>query len=279
MSMFDEFPDLATILESRSLSTACQKPALMIAMTPRTGSSHLCAALAAASGIAPPAEIFNPRDVVQYEKKRRGVANFAEYVKSFNEDPGARFVFKTSWQDFALFSPIYRLIFPNLHILYLNRLDAVMQAVSLFRAIASGKWHDDAWRPAAPAADIADQFNLSFICRLIDVTEDEKIGWELFFAREGLTPPRLNYEDFAHDVTIALRFIETRFGLKMERPVEQGVGFRKMADGLNDEWAEKVRYYRSGAFYDDVSRSYQAAVTQLYGDVAKEDVVDDVKLA
>jgi hypothetical protein len=224
--------------------------------------------LAAASGIASPAEIFNPREVVQYEKKRRGVANFADYVNSFNADPGGHFVFKTSWQDFALFAPIYRQIFPKLNILYLNRLDAVMQAVSLFRAIASGKWHDDAWAPAEQAADVKNQFNPSYICRLIDVTEDEKIGWEMFFAREGLTPPRLNYEDFAHDVTVALQFIESRFGLQLNRPVEQGVGFRKMADELNNEWAEKIRYYRSGAFYDDVSRSHHAARTQIYGDVA-----------
>jgi LPS sulfotransferase NodH len=278
MSMFDEFPDLAAILESRSVPVACKKPALMIAMTPRTGSSHLCAALAAAGGIAPPSEIFNPRDVVQYEKKRRNVATFTNYVNAFNGDPGDHFVFKTSWQDFALFAPIYRQIFPNLKILYLNRLDAVMQSVSLFRAIASGKWHDDAWTPAEPKVDIADQFNLSYICRLIDVTEDEKIGWEMFFAREGLNPPRLHYEDFAHDITIALRFIETRFGLALNRPVEEGVGFRKMADALNDEWAEKVRYYRAGAFYDDVNRSYQAAVTQRYGEVPQKELPEGADL-
>ena len=141
-NIFDLFPDLAEMRGGQIATCRCDKPALMIAMTARTGSTHLCESLGAAADIGCPAELFNPRGVVQVEKKKRGVSSFSEYMTSVANDSGQYISFKASWIDFEPLVGIYRNIFPDMKIIYLNRLDVVAQAVSLVLASTSGRWHD-----------------------------------------------------------------------------------------------------------------------------------------
>jgi LPS sulfotransferase NodH len=260
MSLFEEFPDLAEILRGGDTPTRCGKPALMIAMTPRTGSTHLCAALAAGGKVGTPTEIFNTRGPVPVEKKRRRVNSFAAYVDSFNRDPGGHFLFKTGFPDFAVVAGIYRRIFPDLRIVYLDRRDVIAQGVSLFRALASGTWHEAADRPAQPHQDIAAKFDLAEINRLIDGLEAEKRAWKRFFAAEAVAPRKLWYEDFEDDVMTGVRFFERELGLELPVPEQRHFGQRKLADALSQEWIARVRKQRWECSFEADQRFHAARI-------------------
>lgn len=263
VSLTDVFPDFRAIQQGETGDCRCDKPALMIAMTPRTGSTHLCAALGAAVDMDSPSELFNPRGVAQAEKKRRGVSTFAGYIESVSRDRGRYVSFKIGWLDFKPMAAVYRKIFPDLKIIYLNRLDVVAQAVSLTLASASGRWHENVGSgekslrrddKAIPAFDLAQ------ICNTIGYLEYEKKNWEMFFFSEFINPARINYESFCDDVNAAIGFIVKHLELSTVEKIDSGVGFRRLSDEVNEEWIAKVNYHRSGRFYADLNRREEASL-------------------
>ncbi len=241
--IFGIFPDFAELHAKGFAGVACEKPVVMIAMTPRTGSTHLCAALAQTEGVAPPAEIFNPRDwVVNAEMARRGTGLFADYIRSFNADSGPCFFFKTSWQDFTPFASAYKQIFPNLRVIYLDRKDVIAQAVSLYRAAESGTWHVRRGEAlAAQKAGALDHLNFAHLDTWLERIEAEKRGWKRFFAAEGIVPMRLFYEDFASDVAKAIAAISANLGVALNCEIGPEVGFRKLGDAASAAWVERAR--------------------------------------
>ena len=251
MGLAEAFPDFGYFREADFLPASCRKPTIMLAMTPRTGSTHLCAALAAASaGHCAPDEVFNPRGVVQNLKQRRQVDTFADYIEAFERQPGPFFMFKTTWHDFRAVAPFSRRMFPDLRVIYLDRQDTVAQAVSMFRAMTTELWHKHpdgrmggqvAKNGLLPAAQIRTKFDAARIAKIIDDLEQERSGWMTFFAAERIEPLRITYEAFRDDVQVALRQIGTRFGLALDRPVGPEVGCVRLADEINDEWVARVR--------------------------------------
>ena len=240
-SIFEVFPDLRALADSRFAGAACAKPTIMIAMTARTGSTHLCGALAAAGDVGRPGEIFNPRGVAWAERERRGVHSFTDYMRSFNDEPSPVFIFKTNWQDFAPFAQDWRRLFPNLRVAYLDRKNLAAQAVSLYRAQISGTWHQPAQQARATPDDQRHSFDLARICALMQELSAEKQAWERFFNAEGLTPARLFYEDFQKDVGIGLGFLAREMNLGLRLEVPPGTGFEKLADALTLDWVERVQ--------------------------------------
>jgi LPS sulfotransferase NodH len=241
--IFAAFPDFAELHAKGFAGLSCEKPVVMIAMTPRTGSTHLCAALAQTKGIAPPAEIFNPRNwVLHAEMARRGVGLFADYIRSFSADSGPCFFFKTSWQDFSPLATGYRQIFPNLQVVYLDRKDVIAQAVSLYRAAESGTWHVRRGETlAAQNSGALDHLNLSHLEKWLAMIEAEKRGWKRFFAAEQITPMQLFYEDFADDVTKAIAAIGDFLGIALNREIGPEIGFQKLGDEASLAWIERAR--------------------------------------
>ena len=240
-SIFEVFPDLRALAQERFAGSGCTKPAIMIAMTARTGSTHLCSALAAAGDVGRPGEIFNPRGVAGAERERRGVRSFADYMRSFNAEPSPVFIFKTNWHDFSPFARDWRTLFPNLRVVYLDRKNLAAQAVSLYRAQISGTWHQPARQARACADEWRDSFDLERICALMQELTVEKHAWERFFSAEELTPPRLFYEDFHKDVGLGLDFLARETGLALRPDIPPGTGFEKLADTLTRDWVERVQ--------------------------------------
>lgn len=241
--IFGAFPDFAALHASGFAGVACEKPAVMIAMTPRTGSTHLCAALAQTEGVAPPTEIFNPRGVLHAEAARRGVTLFADFINSFNRDPGPCFFFKTSWQDFSPLAAGYKQIFPHLRVVYLDRRDVIAQAVSLYRAAETGTWHVPRGEQLAAPAGALDQLNLSHMSGWLEKIEAEKRGWRRFFVAEGITPMRLLYEDFSADVRKAIAAISDFLEIPLNREIGPEVGFQKLGDVVSEAWVNRARLH------------------------------------
>ena len=254
MGLQEEFSDFARYRDGVALPTHCAKPALMVAMTPRTGSTYLCAELAAAAGVyGVPDEIFNPRGVVQNIKTVWRVSTFADYVAAFSRQLGPYFIFKSSWHDFRVVAPLYRQMFPDLKIIYLDRLDIIAQAVSMFRAMTTRLWHKDRQGKLMGQVEeygllspqqIRASFDLARINAIIENLEQERRGWRGFFNAETLEPVRVSYEGFAEDVAAAVRYIGAALDLRLDGTGAPMVSYARLSDEINEEWVERVRAAR-----------------------------------
>ena len=100
MDIFEVYPDLCDAVAG-SRVRVCRKPTLILAMTARTGSTHLAALLAGSGQMAAPDEILNPRSVAQVVKWKRNVGDFAGLIEAVNVDPYPWFGFKACFQDFG----------------------------------------------------------------------------------------------------------------------------------------------------------------------------------
>jgi len=138
----DIFPELHQLSTDELRQIGVTKPALMIAMTARTGSSHLCSGLASILRAGRPRELFNTRSNKTAEQKRRGAKTFGEFLAQYAAASDDYVVFKSCWQDFDYFQEKIELLFPNLEWVYVNRFNIEAQAISLYRATITGYWHD-----------------------------------------------------------------------------------------------------------------------------------------
>ena len=247
-AMKECFPELADYNHADFSNVAITKPTIMVAMTARTGSTHLCSALSNTCGFGEVTEIFNPRGPVQELKNRRSASSFSDYMKSFNSEPTVYFGFKVAWLDFASFSQYYKTIFPNLRVFYLNRFDIEAQAISTFRAKITGIWHDAPHMPKPlkniPDEELIRKFDLRAICRTIKELEAEKVNWENFFFNEGMNVPRIHYEQFENDVNIALKFFFRCFDISCDGAAEVKSDFRKISDKTSEAWLIALKQFR-----------------------------------
>ena len=221
-------------------------------MTARTGSSHLCSGLSSVLPVGRPTELLNGRDNLRWEKQRRKVDTYEALLAQYFEESEEAVVFKTSWSDFIYFQDKIFLLFPNLKIVYLNRLDIEAQAVSLYKAIATGDWHDaPSIRRAEPLSEeeIEKRFDLLRICHAIRSLEQEKQAWENFFFLQKLQPARVCYENFKGDLRHAVVIIASHLDLEQSKTAEVKSEFRVLSDDINESWLMRVRNYRNGEFY------------------------------
>jgi LPS sulfotransferase NodH len=240
-SIIDLFPDLEKLFRDGFAGVHCEKPGLMIAMTARSGSTHLCKVLQEAGDFSPITEIFNPRGVVEAEKKRLSAVSFRDYIGAINDQPHRYFAYKTCWRDFAPFAHNFGEIFSNLQLVYLNRRDVFAQAVSLYRAQISGEWHRRPGAASPTGANALPEPNISHMQIGLNELEAEKQGWQAFFASRHLTPLELVYEDFTDDVTKAIGKISAHTSISLDRPIGPDIGLEKLADALSSDWRERLQ--------------------------------------
>lgn len=138
-------------------------------------------------------------------------------------------------------SELLAAVFPRLRYVFLVREDKVRQAVSLWRAIQTWQWREDA-PDAGPADDERGELRYSFeaIDHLRRRLEEEERWWRAYFADAGIEPLTIVYENFAdgHDdvVRAVLRHLEIPFDGSWTLPSPT---MRRQSDGLSRAWAER----------------------------------------
>ena len=237
----DIFPELAEYTHADYERVRVQKPTLAIAISARTGSTHLCGALAKAGQFGAPTEIFNPRGPAFHEAKRLSVTSFEAYLAALADSAETALIFKSCWLDFVPFKEVYKVIFPRIRFLYLDRLDIAAQAASLFRATLTGDWHNQSNRPREPSSIAEELYDLDHLRRVVESLQQEKLQWGHFFAAEEITPPRLIYEEWHDRIAIALHFIALNFGFNLESLEVGDTGYLKISDPVVTKWADRLR--------------------------------------
>ncbi len=203
----------------------------------RTGSTLLCRALRATGRLGYAQEYFNPRaiDVAEGERyptdpteqlaeiTRRGMSPNGVYgVKIFADQFDALRGF--DWVG-ALPQPVF---------IHLERRDALGQALSQVRATQTGQWNGE------QEARHPSHYDAAAIHAELARTANYRARWQMFFARNGIAPLWLAYEDVVADLAGTVRHVATMVGVDdLPNPLPELTTLPPQADAISDAWRER----------------------------------------
>ena len=232
----------------------------MLCTTPRTGSTLLCALLAATGRAGVPESYFRAQDIDARVddwglRLQDGSFDFGEFVASVrNQGTTANGVFgvRMMWGTLTELVGALRAAgqtatdhqvlvrtFGELRFVYLRREDLVAQAVSRLRAEQTGVWHVRGAADASPSAAAA-RYDRVAIQGYLEEAVAHDDAWNRWFAEHGLSPLRLTYEDLVSGQDEVLRTLLGHIGVAPPA-VPLQVSNRRMADSVSLEWCDRFR--------------------------------------
>ena len=120
---------------------------------------------------------------------------------------------------------------PNLKFVHLERRDLLGQAISYSRAAQTGQFGARAPRLREP------RYSRRHIAYLLQLTAAGHARWRAYFARNGIEPLHLYYEDIVADPTGAVRAVAGHVGVEGElEPDLSKLHVRVQRDELSDAW-------------------------------------------
>jgi LPS sulfotransferase NodH len=214
----------------------------MVCSIPRSGSSLLCELLGSTGLAGAPAEFFHP-DKMRLLQRRWGAETLDEYLRELlarKTSPNGVFGVKT---HLGQYDPLFgesdpRGFLPAAQLVLITRRDRLRQAVSWVRALQTQEWVNQ----DTPKLQRAAVFDPEHITRKLRRIGREEERWESLFARHGIVPHRVVYEDFvdAQEETVrgVLRTVgvEAPADLSLPPPVHD-----RQADELSEEWIERFQ--------------------------------------
>ncbi len=224
--------------------------AVIFAITPRCGSTVITEAIATMGLARYVKEVFNPRGASQKLYDEVGGDSLQDYLNSVHEDASQRntLLFKTSWSDLerVLRHRTLASLFPNLRIVYLERSDKILQAVSLYKAAASNRFHkrkDGSWLESDLRDQVSEEavnFDEEKIRGYLNAIEGQCEAWEAFFAQNKIAPYRVSYERFNHNPQVTLKGIY-KFICNEAYVGQVELGYVKLQDEESSDWAARIR--------------------------------------
>lgn len=139
----------------------------------------------------------------------------------------------------------------DLRLIYVARQDRVAQAVSLWRAIQTQSWRADTTSSAqaSRADDIRSpagaQYRFAAIEHLVAGLEGDDRAWREWFARSGLTPLVIAYEELDRAPREVVGRVLDELGLGDVEPPTPAL--RRQRDERSAEWAQRFRIERERA--------------------------------
>jgi LPS sulfotransferase NodH len=213
---------------------------------------------------------------------RTAYDRYLEWAIETGTTPNGVFSAKLMWGYFGDFTSLLRniprysdlalaellpAVFPDLTFVRVVRANKIRQAVSLWKAVQTMNWRDDAARGDG-AADIGGageappyrsfledhrpqlRFHYRAISHLLDQILIEEASWDAFFEHCGVRPLLVLYENFAANPYASTLSILDRLGLQLPADVNIEPRMRRQSDGINDDWVRRFSELRLGTEFD-----------------------------
>jgi len=239
------FADLSLDEERRATvaAMAAPQPLYLIAMTPRSGSSHLCEVLKNTKMMGRPGEMLSQLFIPNILKRAPGatpdeyLSQVLRVVRTRNGVSGI----KASWFQFNDFRAAMQdeSVFRSFRYIHLTRRDVAAQAVSLYCATASNVFHTNVEHSSSEREKLQTlQYDFQKIKEWHSHILAQEQGWRLYFAQHDIYPLTINYEEIEEDVTAVVR--RMAHYIEMPRAGEAASAesiFRKIGNRRNIEWA------------------------------------------
>ena len=240
----------------------------VICTSPRSGSTLLCKLLAA-TGVAGKPESYFFRPSIEDWLTRLDITPDAEATERQILDTvfraavrkgrdgtglfglrqqGHSFEFLRSrlavlYPDEATDARRFQQAFGTTLFIHLTRPDKIGQAVSYLKAEQTGLWHiapdgSELERLTPHREPLYDGERLR---ACVETMTSYDHGWKTWFAREGIEPFRVLYDDLSANPAETLRRVLGRLGLDPARADGVTPGVQKLADGTNEAWVARFR--------------------------------------
>jgi LPS sulfotransferase NodH len=239
----------------------------LICATPRTGSSLLCGLLESTGVAGHPESYFRQPDEPAWAARwgivsqPGGTFRYADYLHAAraagtteNGVFGARIMWGTLDELVAKLAEVYpgrtgsdaellRRAFDRTRYLYLRRSDVIAQAVSWLRAEQTGIWFEQLLEPAGTAGR-GSRYDFDHVHKLVRLIGEHHSAWQEWFARSGIQPYRIVYEELAADPVGVVRGVLDFLWLTLPAGRQIAVRHRQLADDVSAQW---IRRYRAEA--------------------------------
>ncbi|HZU14541.1 MAG TPA: Stf0 family sulfotransferase [Chloroflexota bacterium] len=230
-----------------------------VCFTPRSGSTLLCEALHNTGVAGHPEEYFNRLTGAyvgdplwkQEENSVHGHEYF-ERVLAWGTTPNGVFALKVAASHLEVMDSTLRLMLPdnngtlheriaaavpNAKYLLVTRRDKVKQAVSLVKAKQTGRWM--ARRSERPQKHRV-AYNFHLIDSAVREILDEEAYWARYFARAGIMPHCIVYEDLVLDTPRALRGVMEYLNISLPRDfILPASRLSRQADEVSASWVQR----------------------------------------
>lgn len=228
----------------------------------RTGSSYLCQVLASTGVLGRPLEYFNGPGMATFQPgyPQNAEDQLREVVRQGATDNGVYGVklFSANFDEVARSGWTRRL--PSLRFIWLTRRDLLGQAISVTRLAQTNQY-------SADAKAVGEAFyDPRHIAREIHMLAWGQARWAAFFARCGIAPLRLEYEDIADHPQETADKVARLVGLDGKAEVDPGqVYTRVQRDSVSEEWrARFLAEANDPSFLDrPLPRSFSSRVISL----------------
>ena len=120
--------------------------------------------------------------------------------------------------------------------IHVYRPDVVDQAVSMWRAVQTQVWRDDA---TPPAPNDGAEYNAEGIAHLARILRDQERAWRDWFAAENLSPLEVSFTDLVADPQATTAKVLLALGLDPD--LAPPPPLKRQSDGRSREWAERYR--------------------------------------
>ena len=216
----------------------------------RSGSIFLCHLLRSTGLLGKPTEFFHDPAVARAVLRSPDETLFSlvEAAATPNGVYGLK-VFTRHFEQVAAARWAERL--PRLRFVSLTRADTLGQAVSLARAVQTGQYKGDDPGQGEPRYDptlIAD-----CLARIVY----GQARWESWFARNGIAPLRLVYEEVVQAPQEAVDAVARLVGLEAPAPIDLGqVEVRVQRDAVTRDWRDRFVREKADLGYLDGGRLF-----------------------
>lgn len=152
-------------------------------------------------------------------------------------------------------------VFPDLTFVRVVRANKIRQAVSLWKAVQTAAWRDEAggqpentdtpsYQGFANEHRPALRFHYGAIRHLLDQLLQQEAAWDAFFEHARIKPVFILYENFAADIETSTRSVLENLGIEAPDDLHLEPRMKKQSDGINDDWARRYSDIRLGAEFD-----------------------------
>ena len=260
---FFKNPDFDPERFERDMKAAPARRRYVIYFTPRSGSSWLTDVLTASKLMGKPNEWFNPNFIPNIARavNANSIESYIDMLQRKHKRGGYFSTEITIFQLHRVFeteAAFLKVFPPDIPTFYLRREDMILQAVSLAKAVETSVFHSkNTATEAVDKADGAFAYDARVIDRWLTHILDQERKIEAFFARFGLRPHRLSYEQ----ITEMGQEATVRHFMKVLRPRMHQAG---KPENLNLSTAhEKIGTSRNAEFAARFCREHPERLAEV----------------
>lgn len=244
--LLHQHPELLT--KNHNTEIKYPKETVIIAISPRVGSTALCSALENAGLAKQISEWLNPRGPFPWEFKEHLAGSINHYISDLFTRYSSReiFVFKCTWMDFSplVDNNLVDLFFPKRRFIFVERINKAAQAVSLYKALTSNQWHLPS-NMEKPKNSLT-EFKITSLAKQYQFVLSENDNWKNYLLADSSPVLRITYESFENNIMEGVNQIFDFLGY--EQPDHVEATYQKISDAVSVEWSHKLNQYMHGDY-------------------------------